>query len=101
MSDDLDGLQRLASRPTVEAEQQILYQKRVQQLREKIARFKANGNGASALAAFAPTQRVVLEEVFNAIYVAHGDLGKAHHLVEHVLKRLTKAMRNQQRKKQS
>lgn len=87
---ELKNLRRLVSRPALDAEHRTGYELRLQRLEKQLMKVSEAAGSSSPLEGFGPTQRAFLEEVFNAIYVAHADLEKAHKIIERVLSKLAK-----------
>ena len=87
----LDQLQRLSSRPSINADQQLRYQGQIKRLRGRVLRLTAVRRGNAIFANFTPSQRTILTEVFNAIYQATDDLQAAQGLIDKVVSRLNRA----------
>jgi hypothetical protein len=84
----LDHLQRLSTRAGVGTEQQIRYQGQIKRLRRRVSRLNAVQRGETIFVNFTPAQRMVLTEVFNAIYQSTDDLQRAQRLVDSIVSRL-------------
>jgi hypothetical protein len=88
LGNTLDHLQRLCSRPSISADQQVRYQGKIQRLRHKALKLGLNRGGDVILSRFTLSQRSVLAEVFNTIYQSTEDLQRAQSLVDKILGRL-------------
>jgi hypothetical protein len=73
----LDHRQRLSSRASISADQQVRYQGQIKRLRSKAIRLSSIRGRDSIFLRFAPSQRSVLTEVFNAIYQSTDDFAKS------------------------
>lgn len=88
LENTLDNLQRLSSRASISADQQVRYQGKIKRLRHKALKLSLNRGGDATLSRFTPSQRSVLAEVFNTIYQSTEDLQRAQSLVDKILGRL-------------
>ena len=89
---DLDHVQRLASRSVISPDQQSRYQKRIRRLQQRAQQLKHSDNRQSALDAFTPAQRMILSEVLKSIYRGHSDINQAQALVDRILKSVAKTL---------
>jgi len=84
----LDQLQRLSSRASISAGQQVRYHGQIRRLRQKVLNLSSIRGRDSFFSRFTPSQRSVLAEVFDAIYQSSDDLQKAQVLIDRILGRL-------------
>jgi molecular chaperone HtpG len=97
----LDYLQRLSSRATLSADQQVRYEGQIKRLRRKALKLSAIRGKDSIFLRFTPDQRSVLAEVFNAIYQSTDDLQKAQSLIDKILGRLKRVQNRRQGKEKT
>lgn len=96
---DLEQIEQWTKRPSIGRDQQAEYQKELKRLRGRLARWQERRETSSALDAFTPGQRSLLSEVFHSIYETQPDIEKAQEMVDRILKRLSKSVKNRAKKR--
>lgn len=90
---ELDRIYRLTTRSVVEADQQKEYQAQIARLRSRLENIKKNAGGRSMLDGFTPAQQTILSAVFQSIYASDEDVHRTQTLVERILKRVAKVIK--------
>jgi len=90
LTDSLDHLQQMSSRTGITTDQRLRYQGQIKHLRQRMLQLNVAQRCKAIFESFTPTQRIILTEVFNAIYESTDDLRRAQGLVDKIVSRLSR-----------
>jgi molecular chaperone HtpG len=97
LHDELGRLQRLSSRSSINPEKQSRYQGHIKRLSGRLLRWDPAQRGDAIFTKFTRAQRLILGEVFKAIYQSADDLGAAQGLIDKIVARLAQKRASRRR----
>lgn len=90
----LNHLNQLLSRPGIDTERKLQYEREIKRLRQAILRLNKISPVRKSLANFGPSQRPILRQVFNTIYQSSENIETAQRLINKIMAGLSRTRAN-------